>query len=253
MEDIRKKMTAFTQDSPLNMVAELNNLRIFDAPLIGVASAEDALFARLKDADAVGPHHLSPGEWLTGSQTVISYFLPFTTAVRTANRQPGFPALEWLYGRIEGQAFNNALSRFLVDNLTKAGYRAVAPSLDPRFTIVERRSNWSERHVAFIAGLGTLSLNRSIITKAGSAGRLGSVVVDAVLAATPREYTAIEEHCTKCGVCILRCPPQAVSETGKDHALCDSYLEETRLRFNPRYGCGKCQTAVPCEDGIPKP
>jgi epoxyqueuosine reductase len=251
IEDIIKAMDDFTINSPLNVVHELNDLRIYDCPLVGVANADDPLFLRLKEPDAVGPQHMTPGEWLAQSKAIISYFLPFTAAVRTANRQPGPPALEWLYGRFEGQAFNAALSQLLVDKLTEAGYRAVAPALDSRFAITNRRSNWSERHVAFIAGLGTISRNRSLITKAGAAGRIGSVVVDLELEATQRYYTAIEENCSQCGACIRRCPPQAITETGKDHALCSDYLDKTKLLFKPRYGCGKCQTAVPCEDKIP--
>jgi epoxyqueuosine reductase QueG len=105
--------------------------------------------------------------------------------------------------------------------------------------------------VAFIAGLGTLSLNRSLITKIGAAGRIGSVVTDLHLPVTPRYYTETEENCSHCGACIRRCPPLAISETGKDHALCSDYLDGVLQRFTPRYGCGKCQTGVPCEDRIP--
>ena len=105
--------------------------------------------------------------------------------------------------------------------------------------------------MAFIAGLGTLSLNRSLITERGSAGRLGSVVTDLPLKPTPRYYKEIEENCTHCGACIHRCPPQAIDETGKNHAICSNYLDGVLKQFSPRYGCGKCQTAVPCEERIP--
>ena len=250
-DDILGMMTAFTRESPLNVVPDLNDLQIYDLPLVGVAAADDPLFGRLKEEDAVGPQHMSPQEWLPGSKAVISYFLPFTARVRKANREAGWPAEEWLYARIEGQLFNNALAKLLIAKLTEAGYQAIAPSLDPRFTVVNRKSNWSERHVAFIAGVGTFCLNRSLITKSGSAGRLGSVVVNMELAATPRYYEAIDENCSKCGACIPRCPPRAVTPEGKDNAVCAIFLDETKARFNPRYGCGKCQTAVPCEDRIP--
>jgi epoxyqueuosine reductase len=249
--EIEQAIADFLRDSPRNYVEELGGLRIFDAPLVGVASSEDPLFDRLKEQDAVGPQHKSPGEWLTDAKAVISYFLPFDLAVRKANRQEGLPAKEWLYGRIEGEALNNALRQFLVDYFSQAGYQAVSPVLDPRFTVVQRRSNWSERHVGFIAGLGTFSLNRSFITTRGSAGRLGSVVVNLDLEATPRSYVLIDENCSHCGACIPRCPPQAIVKSGKDNAICGAYLDKVRDRYRPRYGCGKCQTGVPCEDRIP--
>ena len=162
--------------------------RIFDPPLIGVASASDPLFDELKDASVVGSHHLSPKEWLGSARSVISYFLPFTKRVRETNRLLGLPSTEWLYGRIEGERFNVALREFVVHLFSDAGYDAVAPALDARYKVTDRRSNWSERHVAYVAGLGTFSLSCSLITKQGSAGRLGSVVTSAELAPTPRSY-----------------------------------------------------------------
>ena len=251
LNSLEQFMAEFTRTSPLNKVAELSDLQIFDVPLVGVASADDSLFEQLKQPTAVGDHHLLPQEWLPGSTSVISYFLPFTPAVRHSNRQAGLPSTEWLYGRIEGQTFNNALAQATAGWLRSQGYQALVPALDRRFTIINRRSNWSERHVAFIAGLGTLSLNRSLITERGSAGRLGSVVTDLPLKPTPRYYKEIEENCTHCGACIHRCPPQAIDETGKNHAICSDYLDGVLKQFSPRYGCGKCQTAVPCEDRIP--
>lgn len=251
LDDLVQAAAKFTHESQLNFVTDLNGLQIFETPLVGVAAADDPLFASLKEPTAVGSHHLTPSEWLPAARSVISYFLPFTQAVRQANRGPGDPATEWLYGRIEGQVFNNALSRFLVDTLAAAGYAAVAPAQDSRFVVSERRSNWSERHVAFIAGLGTLSLNCSIITAKGAAGRLGSVITSQNLEPTPRAYKETQEYCSRCGACIRRCPPRAIDKNGKSHPLCSDYLDGVKTRYHPRYGCGKCQTGVPCEDRIP--
>lgn len=251
LADLTGAAVEFTRENQLNYVADLGGLQIFEPPLIGVADAADPLFASLKEAVAVGPHHLLPTEWLSTARSVIAYFLPFTPAVRQANRGQGDPATEWLYGRIEGQVFNNALSRHLVDLLTAVGYAAVAPAQDARFAVSERRSNWSERHVAYIAGLGTLSLNCSIITAKGAAGRLGSIITDLDLEPTARPYSETHEYCSHCGACIRRCPPQAIDENGKSHPVCSDYLDGIMARFRPRYGCGKCQTGVPCEERIP--
>ena len=251
IDELSAAAANFVGESPLNRVPSLGGLQIFDPPLLGVAAADDPLFVRLKDPGAIGPDHLSPREWLPAAGAVVSYFLPFTETVRHANRNPGLPATEWLYGRIEGEMVNDALRRFLADLLAADGHQALVPAFDPRYAVVERRSNWSERHVAHIAGLGTLSLNCSLITARGAAGRLGSLVTSLKLAPTPRPYTGTHEYCTNCGACISRCPPQAIDERGKCHQPCSDYVDAMKTRFQPRYGCGKCQTGVPCEDRIP--
>jgi epoxyqueuosine reductase QueG len=155
---------------------------------------------------------------------------------------PAFVTRRVAGGRAVGDLLLSAL-------YVKSSFRA--PALDSRFAVVDRRSNWSERHAAFVAGLGTFSLNRSLITELGSAGRLFSVVTELALKPTPRPYTKFDEYCTKCGACIRRCPPRAVDENGKDNAACSQYLQRVLRRYQPRYGCGKCQTAVPCEGGRP--
>ncbi len=249
---LEEVMADFCMRSPLNFVPELDTIQIFDSPLVGIANVDDQLFEKLKETDVVGPQHLSPRQWLPNGQAVISYFLPFTQKVRTANRTMGLPAREWLYGRIEGEQFNNALRKFMTEWFAKAGYEAICPALDPRFTVTNRRSNWSERHVAYIAGLGTFGLSCSFITAHGSAGRLGSIVVTKEIAATPRYYQNIYDNCSFCGACILRCPPLAINEKGKDHNVCASYLDRVLAKYKPRYGCGKCQTGVPCEEKIPQ-
>jgi len=253
VENIREKVADFIFCSPMNCVNELGEMQIFETPLVGVAHAEDQIFQKLKKEEIIGPHHMEPVEWLHGAQVVISYFLPFSHRVIASNRLlKEIPSTEWLYGRIEGQALNNALASYLIKELEGLGGKAIAPALDTRFSVVNRKSNWSERHVAFIAGLGTFNLSKSLITKKGCAGRYGSVITNIKFPITERPYKDIYEYCNNCGACIKRCPALAISEEGKDHGLCSNFIDENIVpRFKPRYGCGKCQTGVPCEASIP--
>lgn len=253
IEDINKLAQEFISTSSYNKVKELNGIQIFDAPLIGIASAQDTLFLELKEENAVGVEHMTPLEWMPQAKVVISYFLPFTEAVRKANREnKDLPAKEWLYGRIEGETVNNELRKFLAEKIKEIGREAVIPALDSRFAVKGYKSNWSERHAAFIAGLGTFSLSKSLITEKGCAGRFGSIIVSAAFEPTERKYISIYEYCSQCGACISRCPVQAIDKSGKKHEPCDDFLTNvTKKRFAPRYGCGKCQTAVPCESRIP--
>ncbi len=226
-------------------------LDLFEAPLVGVASAADPLWGRLRAPDVVGPHHLPPDAWVPGARSVVAFFLPFTARVREANRVPTETATEWLYGRYEGGFLVEAMAKALAAHLRASGWRALVPVTDPRYAVQAMRANWSERHAAYIAGLGTFSLSRSLITRAGSAGRIGSVVTDAPLPHTPRLYETLDAYCGRCGACIPRCPAAAITEAGKEHGPCKVWQDGTLARHQPRYGCGKCQTRTPCEHRIP--
>jgi epoxyqueuosine reductase QueG len=231
----------------------LAGMRIFDAPLFAAAAADDPMFSRLKDIASVGAHHLLPADWTPDARFVLSVFFPFTERVRAGNAAASrTPAAEWLHGRIEGQKHIFALSSAAAERLRCAGFSAVAPSVDARFASKGFTSNWSERHVAFVCGLGTFGLSKGLITEKGIAGRFTSIVTNMEFEPTRRGYTELYEHCIFCGLCAERCPADAIAiETGKAHAPCFALLEETRALFAPRYGCGKCQVGVPCESGVP--
>jgi len=100
--------------------------------------------------------------------------------------------------------------------------------------------------------LGTFGLSKSLITIKGCAGRYGSVIVSRQYPTTLRPYKEIYEYCTKCGACIPRCPVGAITMEGKEHPPCHDMQTRVKKHFAPRYGCGKCQTAVPCEHSIPR-
>ncbi len=269
------KAAQFTEESPLNYVSkddaireELVGLKMFEAPLLGFGAADDAMFTELKKKEAVGPQFMLPNQWLDGAKTVVSFFVPFSEQVKKSNySDDGFASAEWVHARIEGQKFIVALSKYLQETLEAEGYRAVVPSCDERFHSVSAwkegqegvwkdvsfASNWSERHVAFVCGLGTFGLSKGLITEKGMAGRIGSVVTDAPFEITERLYTEIYEYCIQCGLCIKRCPVHAITaEKGKDHTVCAPYVSKAAAPFAPRYGCGKCQTNVPCESRNPK-
>lgn len=237
---------------PANRLKEFDNCFIFFPPVTAVAAADDELFLRYKDPTVIGAHHLAPREWLPEARSVISYFLPFSFRIVESNGAEGFPSEEWVYGRIEGEAMNDVARRFVVDYLSRAGGKALAPSFDPRYRILDNRSTWSERHAAYAAGLGTFSLSRNLITAKGCAGRFGSVITDLEFEPTPRRYSSMHDNCNFCGDCIKRCPAGAITSVGKDVERCSVYIDSVlKPRFAPRYGCGKCQTRVSCSRAIP--
>lgn len=255
----------FVQESPLNYVAreialspEISGMRIYDPPLLGMASADDPYFQELKKSEAIGKHFMAPIQWLSEAKSVISFFLPYTKMVKESNaRDFTWPSLEWFHARIEGQEFVDALAMHLLQLLKDEGYDGVVPSVDPRFKmgaglLNKFTSNWSERHVAFACGLGTFGLSRGMITKAGIAGRFGSLITDLELTPDIKEYNSLYEYCSMCGACIKNCPADAISlDKGKKHLPCFMFLNKTAKQYERYYGCGKCQVKVPCESGIP--
>lgn len=278
-QDLIKMASDFVENSKDNIITKeialsdnVVGMKIFDAPIFAFGAADDEYFKLLKNTSAIGKHFLLPQEWLPQSKTVISFFLPFSQAVKEGNRRNmAWPSEEWLHGRIEGQAFLKKLCQHLKSELINTGNSSLVPSLDKRFMAkgklkssekesdnkneinLQFTSNWSERHVAFVCGLGTFGLSKGLITKKGVAGRLGSIITELYLPPDKREYETIYEYCSMCGACVKNCPANAISiDKGKNHILCSDFLDKTIEKYKPRYGCGKCQVRVPCESGIPK-
>jgi epoxyqueuosine reductase len=239
------------------------NVHVFEKPIVAFASADDPLFVKLKEPDVVGPTHTLPTDWVSDANTVISYFLPINNQLVETNYSGTSSSEDWVYVRFYGEDFNNRLRQVIVSTLQAEGYSAVAPLISSGYSVKNFRSNWSERHVAFIAGIGSFGLNRGIITEKGLAGRLGSVITNLVLEPTVRTYKEINERCpwydqNKCGECIKRCPSGALTPEGKDIAKCDNFLkniegEKIRAIYGfPFSPCGKCFVNVPCESQIPE-
>ena len=280
-KDIESFTSEYLKTSDLNSVAaedaiypDLAGMQIYGGSLVGFAAADDKLFAEdLKKEDIVHPDYMAPKEWMEDAKTVVSFFLPFTELVCESNKKeydiPYDPRItsqrcsaEWLHARIEGQKLVIDLMIKLCEFIKVQGCKAVAPTLSPQFRLITPYiSNWSERHAAYVAGLGTFGLSKGLITERGMAGRFGSVITDAELTPTIRPYSTPFEYCIMCGECQRRCPANAIDVNrgcakGKDQNICGPYVEESTLpKHGPnriiRYGCGKCQVAVPCEHRKP--
>ena len=242
--------------SDVPLTGKTGRLVIFeDAPLIGFGDAADPLFDLFCEEGVIGPLFMKPGVWLPGARTVISVFFPFSSQVKASNdAMEGKASTEWAYARIEGQQFIIRCMQKLSAYFDAHGIRNCIPVCDKRFTADSSHfiSSWSERHAAYVCGLGTFGMSRGLITKKGVAGRFASILIDRPYEADIREYTDIFEYCTRCRACAARCPGNAIPEDGpKIHELCYPVIRQSMIDFAPRYGCGLCQTKVPCESGIP--
>lgn len=282
---IKKAIRDYSAVSPWNRFTPFPDEPIWDEPLIGFASGDDPLFQQYKTI--IGDFHPTPRETLErycesagigkkdlSSISVISFIFPATTKTRLEMRkETAVCTLRWNHARYEGQEFIFRLSRYLVALLESHGYIAVAPELSKWWETVKLpdgpASTWSQRHIAYAAGLGTFSLSDGFITPRGIAMRAGSVVCNLALPPSPRPYPHHKANCLafsggKCRSCIQRCPAQAISEKGHDKIKCQAYLmngmmevfkksglESAGYQGKSYIGCGLCQTGVPCEDKIP--
>lgn len=240
-------------------------LILFEEPIFGVSAANDDIYKTFKRAEVIGENFMLPEEWLPEARSVISFFLPFTKRVRSSNRgDPERTSPEWLHARIEGQAFLNAYTDTLKAYFASRAVSSCVPATDPRFAVkstvlppenhkaMHIASNWSERHIAYASGLGTFCLTRGLISEKGVAGRYGSIIVSEEIEPDARPYTGVYDYCIKCGACVKRCPAAAISlEHGKNQLKCKQWMDITKQKYGPRYGCGKCQVGVPCEGSIP--
>ena len=257
------------QNAPLS--EELSSLLgtdefcFFDAPLVGVAAADDPVFEKMKEPQIIGEHFITPLQWLENAKSVISFFVPYTAAVRKANSTCPKEEIapEYIFAKNYAVPYIDALTEKLVSAIKAEGYSAVVPSLEsdrmktavitPDGSRLKFTSGWSERHAAYACGLGTFGISGGLITAKGVAGRYISIVTDMPLEADERPYTDPYEYCTLCGACIVRCPGDAITvEDKKDKAKCSAFVNTTKEKFAPLYGCAKCQCGVPCANGIPK-
>lgn len=216
-------------------------------PLIGYASASDPIFDEMKKI--IGPHHLHPKEIFPEAKTVVSFFLPFEKELVKQNWQSPGPISEWIQAKSETDCFIGKINEKLKAELAEEDIRAVVPGIIFDYKSKGFDVAWSHKSAAYASGLGTFGVHHMLITKAGCAGRFGTLLISAEVPPTLRPN---EEFChykkeEKCLVCVDRCPAGALSVRGLDKEKCYRQLQENASSFPElnQFACGKCATG-PC-------
>lgn len=267
----------FINRSPENTLKNPAHDKAWADPLVGFSRGDDPMFQAYKEH--IGPFHWTPLELFNltfpqlkvgaGELTIISWILPQTEQTKAdLRKETVYPSESWFRARIFGEEVNVKLRRHVVATLQASGIEAVAPMLSPQWSMKTSdrygfASTWSERHAAHASGLGTFGLCDGLITPRGKAMRCGSVVAQIQIRPTLRPYKDHRAYCLFfsqgiCGKCIPRCPADAVNKSGHDKIKCKNYVDTTRNYVASHfgfegYGCGFCQTGVPCESKIPSP
>lgn len=284
--DIHQEIVQLLHDSPENLLPDFPGQHIFDLPAIGVADGDDPVFQEFRQV--VGAGHLLPRELLErhapgadlSCVRVVVWALPFSEGVRCSNRNVDFPSRLYSLARNNGAALMERMGRRLAEVLESRGLAAVVSASLEAYTAYrcpthQFSSTWSERHVAYAAGLGRFGLSHALLTPVGSNVRLGSIVVNLPLPVTPRAGNDHRAPCLAsggktCGRCMARCPAGAISAAGMDKAKCYQMRGRIRGKCLATYagemhmlsatvatsgrrksgyslGCALCQCGVPCE------
>ena len=266
----------FCSETPENDMHFVEREPLCDDPLVGFSTGSDPLwefFSRDIGAPFMLPVEIFraafPGyDAAAGDLTIISWVLPHTRQTKDDNRkETTYPSERLARAYYYGDRFNAALMNHVVAALKTRGIPAVAPVLSPSWKIgfsgkYGIASSWSERHAAYVSGLGTFGLCDGLITEKGKAVVFGSVIAGVTVPPTIRTYTDHHAWCLfyawgSCNACIQRCPAGAISEQGHDKMRCREYghgIGKPYIQKNygiDQYGCGHCRTGVPCESKNP--
>lgn len=230
-------------------------------PLTGFADA-----AKVRELSRrISPDHGKPEDAVGEATVILAYFIPFQKEMAYTNVKTGPASPQWARSYEETNAMFDVLNAYLIQELKKKGVKAAVSPEAAFFDREKLTSNWSHRHIAWLAGLGSFGLNNMLITKAGCCGRISTLVTD--LSVTPDEPME-EEMCFykkngTCGLCADRCPSGALTRDGYDRQKCYQVcLENARLyrEFGSSYVadnsgenletgsevCGKCIAGMPC-------
>jgi len=243
-EFVRDKIKAFT----LNRQAAEGKAR-WKNPLVAFADAADPMFSRLKEA--VSPSHALPEDLLPGAGTVIVYFIPFVREIVLSNSGGRTASEMWAEAYVETNRLVRDINDHLALLLGDLGYRCAILPPTHNFDTTRLISDWSHKHVAYVAGLGAFGRHRLLITSEGCCGRLGSLVTNAVIPATARraEVACLQEYNGTCGVCMKKCSWAALTADGFERQRCyDVLLENAKIYESLGLAdvCGKCCCVTPC-------
>lgn len=207
-------------------------------PLFGYARAADERFVTLTRVAA--PGHLLPAELLPGAESVVAVFVPFAAPVVYENRCGPDVAPSWARAYVETNRLLAELGAAVRARLEGHGYRVATTAATDHYDRRRLVARWSHRHVAYVAGLGSLGQNRMLITAAGCAGRLMTLVTDAHLPPSP----PAPGRCSGCGDCRRRCPVGALGPGGEfDRFRCKERLDQVAAAYTGlgrADACGKC-------------
>jgi epoxyqueuosine reductase QueG len=245
-KEIRNYVAAFERKDGI--------LSRWKTPLVGFASAEDPKFHILKEVAV--PEHLHPKDILEGGKTVIAYFLPFQDWIPQSNIGKVESSEEWARAYVETNILMGEINDHLIAWLEGLGHETSKLPSSLNMDYENLVSVWSNRHVAYVAGLGTFGMNNMLITEKGCCGRLGNVVTSLELEPDQRGHreNCLYKYDGSCRVCIDGCINDALHLDGFDRFKCYEMLVHNGEKYEylgDASVCGKCLVDLPCSSRNP--
>lgn len=215
-------------------------------PIIGYAAADDPLYNTLDEK--IGAKQFHPTEMLPEAKTVIVYFIPFPAALIRAIRQKQRIVPIWSQYYDTTNELLDRIGKNIIKKLTDLNIKAVMEPPTENFDSISLTGHWAHKASAVIAGIGTFGLNHLLITRLGTAGRLGSVITEVPLMPSPRPDASycLYYKTGKCRVCAEKCPSGALTTERFDRFRCNAYLDGKNIR-DDQQGCPMCSCG-PCAD-----
>jgi len=217
-------------------------------PLVGFCDADDVEVLR----KVVSPNHIMPDDVLNSARSVIVYFIPFSRKVVRSNVDGYYSSKLWAYAYVRTNELIVKLNEYLARKLDCIGFKSAVLPPTHNFDDVRLISDWSHKHVAYLAGLGTFGVHSLIITEKGCCGRLGSLITQAEFECGEPldEELCLHKRGVSCLKCVEKCKFKALTEYGLDKRRCyDVLLENDRYHSDLPLTdvCGKCCCGVPCD------
>jgi len=252
---MREKLEAFVKEYVKECSESPLTKSKWEEPVFAYASTKDPIFKDLKTI--IGAYHKLPEDIMEDGKTVITYFIPIARSIADSNIPGYFSSEDWVYAYFETvdliNVVNEGLKKLFADNGYKIAVTADHRSWDPK----TMQCDWSHRHAAYIAGLGTFGLNRGLITEKGVCGRIGTLITDAEIEPTmrPQEEFCLYKRNGSCRICLNKCPVSALDLPDiYDNKKCMDVTYENAEKYKGigfADVCAKCMTGVPCS--IKKP
>jgi len=228
-----------------------NSGNMWKEPIIEIISAKDGRLKMLKKA--VSPEHLMPENILPDAKSIISFFIPFQENIVKSNISGTRVSEEWVIAYIKTNDLIKTISDKIEILMNQNGYKTGKIPATNNFDVKKLISNWSHRHIAYIAGIGTFGINNMLITKNGCCGRFGSIIVnyefDEYKPAVEIKEKCLNKQNGSCGLCQKRCVVAAFNNSTFDrHSCYNQCLDNAEYRKEIGYAtvCGKCLVDLPC-------